>query len=65
MLVQEMWVPWADHLFDDPSKLTIWRPFTPISFKNFLAYNGPVKLFWGRVPKLRVIFGEILLCVEA
>jgi hypothetical protein len=46
-----------------PTRLIIWISLKPILFKNFRSGKG-LAFFWGCVPKLRIIFGEILLRVE-
>ena len=45
-------------------RLIIWRPLKPIFFKLSRPKTGLATLFWGRVSKMRIIFGEIISRVE-
>jgi hypothetical protein len=46
-------------------KLIVWRPFKLVFFNLFSAYNRDGEHILGGGPKLRIIFGEILLRVES
>ena len=41
-----------------------WHPLKLILFKHLFAYDRDGELFLGHIPKLLILFGEILRHVE-
>ena len=50
--------------FERPVQGNNLVPFQTIFFKIFRLIPGLANKFWGRVPKLQIIFGNILSRVE-